>query len=223
MPRALSPRMLREASSWPVVDSRVSNPNVLMICGAGGLALARKSPEGDVLGLGVFLHYAHGPLEMGAQVYSGERDFQALVGTLAGEEDFPLRPVDLTVLSQMFWEALTFELEDEGSLEEEGVLLSSLVPHPSGNLPRQIFAPDGTLKAPSSTGQGMMNPDFLAIVLENRKFDLPEGKESVIFTRATFDVEDSEAILNRIRKDKDFIDQGDDGGDRVFAWTRGVP
>jgi len=98
-----------------------------MICGAGRLTLARKSPEGDVLGLVVFLHYAHGPLEMGAQVYSRERDFQALVRTLAGEEDFPLRPVDLSVLSQMFWEALTFEFEDEGSLEEEGVLLSSLV------------------------------------------------------------------------------------------------
>ena len=213
-----SVRLSSNAASWPIVRAYVPVPHIWASTGLGSVGIVRQQPDGRYASAFFILELLGG----GLQSLWGQIDvtLDEIDATLVEmRERMPPMTEGAPELAAAFAWGGRALAESEGFVGDQPQLdeLFALVPVPPGTprkWARRLTALDGLSPA-----------GLVEVIRANRPpADLPEGKETMILTEATFAVVDAEAAVAALREaEPEFDLNAIDGTEATFSWTREYP
>ena len=208
----------RERTTWPVERAWIPCPDAWTATGHGLVAVERRQPDGRFVGAFFTIEMLMDGLTMAADAPDcAAGEFAAKLDTLSDTlPPFIEGPVEAAACFVWGGYALSIESgRDWGGVAKLKQTLA-LMPKPPGT-PRQW----ADLLWNDITPEGLTR----VIARAPHPAEIPEGKEVMILTTATFDADDDPArLIQKLAKARpDFVDEGKADGAHVFSMTRPYP
>ncbi len=218
--RALSgSARLIDRTRWPVLRAYVPESDVWRATGYATVGVIRGRPDGRCASAFFLISLS----DRGLKGVFGKDDttldeMDELLRDL-GHEIPPTQIGELELAAQIAWGAWALaEREGRGFPPRELASYLALLPRPAGSQDQWIHRLVG---AGGSLCSGAWEP----ILVHNPDPDsIPEDKEAVIFTEATFDLDDPQAACRDLQAlAPAFVTEAIEEGVHRFSWTRPYP
>jgi len=207
-----------DVRSWPIVRAYVPIQDVFRATGFGSAGIIRARPNGKWISA----YFAIGLLDEGIKIMCGKDETDEAENAeflkLFDQTSPPLEPGPPELAARYIWGAHSLGLS--AGYEFESKMSSrylGMVPPIGGSRSwwlQQLIGP-----------QGLAAPGLVRFLKDHpTPDDIPEDKEVMVWTRATFSCVNTKAVTAELgRQEPEFLDEGEEDGMTRFTWTREYP
>ena len=210
----------KDALQWPVVRAYVPQYEAWMATGLGTAGIIRQRPDGKWASAYFWIALNEGGIDnMFGKPATDEQENKRVLDDLGGNLP-PYEEGDAELAARYVWGAYAW------SMDKGYVFDGETAQYYLGLLPRLSGTRNWWLQQFVDPQTGLVPKALIEVMLANEPpEDLPHGKELVIYTEVEFALTDTEAAVQKLRREKPEFEYGGDavGEGQAFAFTRQYP